>query len=1252
MATCLNRTDPDRLRRLLADTLSAGEQAETAAHLEDCAECRTRLEEMAAGSQLWGDLRLLRGGETPPTLDTPAPPATAASAAGSDAVTGGDVEGDDDLAALVVSLGFLEPPGEPGHLGRLGQYDVLDVVGRGGMGIVLKARDRALDRLVAVKVLAPGMATGGAARKRFAREAKAAAAVVHEHVVAIHAVDATPGGLPYLVMQYVAGRSLQERLDRDGPLDVREVVRIGMQTASGLAAAHAQGLVHRDVKPANILLENGVERVKITDFGLARAADDASVTQSGVVAGTPQYMAPEQARGDAVDHRSDLFSLGSVLYALCTGVAPFRGGSSVATLKRVCDEDPPAIQGRNPETPDWLVRLVARLHAKDPADRFGSAAELAGLLERCLAHLQRPSTVPLPAELAGPRPAPQHTRRWAAAAAVVLAATLGLAATKGVAQQVADYVATVLRIPTPDGMLVVEADDPNVKIQVDDGEITITGAGPQEVRLKPGKHQVRALKDGKPIHEELVTITRGGKRVVAIRRESDAPGGVPVSPAEIDARVISRERATAGRPADPFAGGGTFRRWGPADKPANDPRRWVWSVAYSPDGKSLAIATGRWDAPGAVWLRDTADGKTRALPNPTVGVRSAVYAPDGKTLAQVNFDATVFVRDTRTDAVRSTIKGHTNAINSAAFSPDGTLLATGSQDKTVKLWDPANGREVRTLSAYMNEVWSVAFSPDGKSLASGSSDGWFRLWDVATGKERAAVHGHQNGIHALAFSPDGKTLATASWDHLVRLWDADTGKEVVALQAHAYAVSTLAFSPDGKRLVTGSGVQPHGTTGEVILWDISDIHREPQTASPLAHARVDGRVWGVAFSPDGKRITVGREDGVVATWNAANFDEIGSFRVDAPPRPPEATPPVTLPGASTTPASGGAGLPAADPSAVVRPAGLAPPLATLQGHDSEVRAVAFAPDGRLASGAKNGSLFVWDLKTDQRLELDGHKNGVEGVAFSPDGKILASGGWDHEVRLWDPSTGKPAGVFHHHTDGVRSVAFSPDGKSLASGGWDRMVNVWGVDTGQPVWTSRRAQPVNSVRFSTDGKRLAAAVGDWTKGAPGSPVGQPGELVIWDVPGFVERASLGGAVREIKVAAFSPDGRFLAAGSGDGTVRVWGLNDPTEHALLLCPSGTGALAFSPDGETLASGQWNGTVILWDATKNWSQRANFLAHESMIPSLAFAPDGRTLATASQDRTVKLWGLKSPQGRGPAPAAGPQPEPTTASPLRLRQ
>src|SRR5205823_5802398 len=227
---------------------------------------------------------------------------------------------------------------------------------------------------------------------------RAAAAVSHDHIVTIHAVE--PGDLPYLVMEFVSGISLQARLDRDGPLPPRDIARIGLQAANGLAAAHAVGLVHRDIKPANILLENSVERVKITDFGLARAADDANLTQSGVITGTPNYMSPEQAAGTPVDARSDLFSLGSVLYALCTGHPPFRAETPLAVLRRVCDDPVRAPREANPDVPDWLDAIVRKLLAKNPADRFQTADEVAELLGQLLAHLQQPNAVPMPAAVA------------------------------------------------------------------------------------------------------------------------------------------------------------------------------------------------------------------------------------------------------------------------------------------------------------------------------------------------------------------------------------------------------------------------------------------------------------------------------------------------------------------------------------------------------------------------------------------------------------------------------------------------------------------------------------------------------------------------------------------------------------------------------------------------------------------------------------------------------------------------------------
>jgi serine/threonine protein kinase/cytochrome c-type biogenesis protein CcmH/NrfG len=287
-------------------------------------------------------------------------------------------------------LDSLEPPASPEHLGRLGHYDVLEVIGRGGMGMVLKAFDGTLGRHVAIKVMAPQLAASASARKRFTREARAMAAVRHDNVIDIHAV-AEANGVPFLVMEYIAGGSLQERLRKGGALPAEEIVRIGVRIAAGLAAAHAAGLIHRDIKPANILLEG--ERVKITDFGLVRQEGDAGLSQSGVVAGTPQYMSPEQARSEPIDQRCDLFALGGVLYALCTGRPPFDARGAMAAMRSVCEDRPPEIGSLNPAVPAWLVAIVARLMEKEPGRRFQSAAEVGECLERGLSRPQHGADV-------------------------------------------------------------------------------------------------------------------------------------------------------------------------------------------------------------------------------------------------------------------------------------------------------------------------------------------------------------------------------------------------------------------------------------------------------------------------------------------------------------------------------------------------------------------------------------------------------------------------------------------------------------------------------------------------------------------------------------------------------------------------------------------------------------------------------------------------------------------------------------------
>jgi serine/threonine protein kinase/WD40 repeat protein len=798
--TCL---DAAEVRRLLAGTLAEEEEGRLAAHLDGCPGCRQVLDQAAGGPPCTG-------------------PATLIDDALRRAMNA--LKADDRLlshSAAVVqrqedTLALAGPTEEELPRPRLGHYQITEILGRGGFGVVFKAFDPALHRFVAVKVLAPQLATSAAARRRFAREGRAAAAVSHEHVVAIHCVEEADG-LPYLVMEYVAGISLQERLDRDGVLGLPEILRLGMQIASGLAAAHAQGLVHRDIKPANILLESGIERVKITDFGLARAVDDASLTQSGFLAGTPQYMSPEQARGETVDPRADLFSLGSVLYALCTGRPPFRGDSTLAVLRRVCEEEPPPVRDLNPEVPELLAEVIATLHAKDPAERFASAAEVAELLGRYLAHLQQPARAPLPSLPPRRGRLRQPRRKTGRLGVCVLAVVLlGLAWLVGLG-------GLFRRAPVAD-MLAQEA---------------------------PGLPRVR-LRYALPVAGPVLGATF-------------SPAGQLLATAHNDRTVrlwdLAREREYILR--------GHKAR--------------VWSVAFSPDGKTLASAAGDWNpqdqiGPGEVIVWDLATRTTRHTLEGHEGlVFSVAFSPDGKTLASAGWDQTVRLWDPVTGQQKAVLSGHTEPVRFVAWSPDGRTLASGSFDGTVQLWDPEAGAARLGLSARPYKVNCVAFSPDGTILATAEIPaqqttgetgrevplpGQVRLWDVASGKECTVLRGAVGKVHAVAFAPDGKTLASGGgwWEGYgdLTLWDPVRG-ERRSLLGHDQWLECVAFAPDGQTLVSGGGWR--GDCSELRVWDVN----------PPAETTRPATSWPVVAAPA-----------------AVRFGTVPRMSVPVSPKPPAA----------------------------------------------------------------------------------------------------------------------------------------------------------------------------------------------------------------------------------------------------------------------------------------------------------------------------------------------------------------------------
>ena len=378
MQKCFDEVQFNRFLENQSDEL---EEARILAHIATCQQCQSTLEKLSGHDEVLSEIKNhlvgnetdLVGAETRDRLETQ--------------------DRQRDLKKIQQLLG---PTDNPDMIGRIGGYEVCGMIGRGSAGVVVKALDTRLNRYVAIKLLAPVYSHNGSSRRRFEREGRAIASVKDPNVIPVHTVDEYQG-TPYIVMQYVPDGSLDHRIEKKGPLKTSEVVCVAMQVAKGLAAAHERGIVHRDVKPANVLLERGVDSAMVTDFGLARVVDEATMTHSGAISGTPQYMSPEQARGESVDQRSDLFSLGSVMYATCTGHSPFRAESVFGVIKRVCESEPRPIRETNPETPEWLEAFVAKLHAKNRDNRFDSADEVADLLNQELAHLQAPTMVAEPA---------------------------------------------------------------------------------------------------------------------------------------------------------------------------------------------------------------------------------------------------------------------------------------------------------------------------------------------------------------------------------------------------------------------------------------------------------------------------------------------------------------------------------------------------------------------------------------------------------------------------------------------------------------------------------------------------------------------------------------------------------------------------------------------------------------------------------------------------------------------------------------
>ena len=708
---------------------------------------------------------------------------------------------------------------KPGMLIR-GTYRIVRKLGQGGMGTVYLAQHTLLNEPRALKFLSQELTEDDDSTGRFLQEVRTLRQVRNRNVVDCGDPERAEDGSLFFSMEYVDGPSLTQYMKQSPELmDVETVLAIAWGIANGLGAAHAKGLVHRDIKPDNVLMarEGGALVPKIADFGLVATKKSSQMTRTGNLLLTMVFAAPEQwigTRAADLDGRTDFYALGGVLFQMLTGQPPFYGENYHEYAQKHLNTPPAAPSSIRPELANWrgLDPFVLRLLAKDRSDRPQDVAELLSLLE---AVVYEPGQTEAAARPTG-QPHSQASGNYGEYAEPVMS------------NPSAQYVPARRQHPAQD-----RAQNP-----------TFSSAQASSAAGEPAQ----AGSD-----DSLAT-----GRVYQVNTEGRSSRKYVTQSGALKAK---REAARKGFPAWGWivilvllGGGGFAAQHFYAARAKSVTLEYqtdaIFSVAMSPDSETIASASR--DNTIQLWSLVTM-GRLLTLKD---HVESVTFSPDGRSLASADSDKSVRVWDVSTGQVLATLDGHTGPVHAVAFSPDGKVLASGGGDKTIRLWDVTADKPLLVLEGSTADVNSVAFSPDGKTLVSGGADNAIRFWDVASGKGTKTLAGDGRAVNSVAYSPDGRTVATGGDDNTVKLWDAATGKLSSTLQGHTGPVLSVAFSREGHMLASGSA----DTT--VRLWDLS--------GAPALYSTLQGHsaaVQSVAFSRDGAMVTSGSADRTVRIWD-------------------------------------------------------------------------------------------------------------------------------------------------------------------------------------------------------------------------------------------------------------------------------------------------------------------------------------------------------------------------------------------------
>jgi WD40 repeat protein/serine/threonine protein kinase len=1058
------------------------------------------------------------------------------------------------LAAEPELGGFLEPPAPtsdftgsapavvPGESAGtiIGAYKLLEQIGEGGFGVVFMAEQtQPVRRKVALKVLKPGMDSRQVVA-RFEAERQALAIMDHPNIAKVFDGGATPSGRPYFVMELVKGLPITEFCDQHH-LAPRQRLELFVHVCRAVQHAHQKGVIHRDLKPSNVLVtvHDTTPVPKVIDFGVAKAlgqelTDKTLFTGFAQMVGTPLYMSPEQAgqSGLDVDTRSDIYSLGVLLYELLTGTTPFdkdrfRKAAYDEIRRIIREEEPPRPSTRLSESKEMLPSISARRHTepakltrlvrgeldwivmkcleKDRNRRYETAGALAADAQHYLSD-EPVQACPPSAWYRFGKFARRNRREVlaaGAAAAVAVAGVAGLAVSRAL-------VARALRSETR-AKEDLRAEVYFQRITVAHRELSIDNLAAALRALNECPEDLRGWE-----WHYLMRLCR--VEPLVLRDETEVMG-VAFSPFD------GERLASAG-------GDGWVKIWnsGTGEILQKFPAHTgpALSVAFHRDGRHVASVGADkqakvWDltAPGLPVFAGPCDTVRKSASACTVA-----FSPDGRLLA-AGSDGAVRVWDWKNRQVLHTLSGHEKNAISVAFSHDGRRLASASTGEGVNLWDAqTGGPPLRTFLAPPHPVSALAFSPDGgRLLAEASFNRKVRLWDTATGELRHTL-AHDGAVAGVAFSSDGRRLASAGEEKIVRVWDPATGREVLGLRGHSGRCGCVAFSPDGHRLASAS------TDKTIRVWDATPL-REDERQEKYTFTGHGDEVRCVALSRDGRIASAGI-GAPVKVWDAAT----GEVSVDFDTR------------------------------------GVTVFCLAWQPPDGE----------RIASAGWNGqvhTVWVWDARTGERIPLP---SGLAcfALAFSPDGSHLVTGG-GNVLHVWDAESGREVGTLGTHDPDIRGVVFSRVGGHLASASGDGTVKLWDatklLDAARPngkkearlTLPAQVPGPNLNMAFSPDGKRLATG-------------GEKHTVKIWDVQTGEELRTLPGHRGDVYTVAFSPDGRWIASGSEDSTVKVWdGRSGEPVRSFRGHTGLVASVAFSPDGRCLISGSRDKTVKVWDVSK---------------------------------------------------------------------